>query len=69
MSYRQDHMNTSALLIFQRPGIGEMSTTPTGFHGQEINTSPNTAAAVGLMVPLHQLLTESTSSETELGQT
>lgn len=42
---------------------------PTGYHGPEINTFQLIVEAVGLMVLQALLLTESTLSETEHGQT
>ena len=52
----------------QRPGTGETSIEPTGYHGPETNIFLNIVAAAGLTDLLAPSPTESTSSETEHGQ-
>jgi hypothetical protein len=56
-------------MIYQRPTTGETLTEPTGYHGLETNTFLNIVEAAGLTELPVQSLTESTSSETELGLT
>ena len=68
MLSHQDLMSIWTLRIFLKYGIGEMSTIPIGFHGLEINISLNIVDLAGHMEQLHQLLTELTLLETELGQ-
>ena len=67
-SPHQDLTNILTWKIYQRLGIGEISITLTGFHGQEINTFLNIVEAVGLMELPVQLPIELILFETELGQ-
>jgi hypothetical protein len=68
-SPHRDLMNTLISRTCQKLMTGEMSMEPIGCHGPETNTFLNTVEVVGLMDLQVQLLTESTLSETEHGQT